>query len=991
MFAKFQEAFAGKKRKTLSLGQLKALHTLMESNLVVTPENRNLIVESLRSISEIVIWGDQNDPKVFEFFLEKNMISYFDRILFQDAGVFINTQILQTLNILLDNISTPTSIWFLLSNNQMNSIITHKFDFNEEEVLAYYISFLKALAMRLNSDSLLFFHNEHLPNFPLYSEAIKFFNHKESMVRVAVRTLTLRVFKAAIHNDYTAQFLAKKAVPQYFSNLVWVAGNLSISMDRCLRYEATFTNKGRLEYFMAEHLDLFCYMNDVVMLNFKSLTTQVSTELVDSLFIPLYVYCVTYEMRSAGTAPASNRSIGMVVALYLLAQMFLIFDYPPMVNTVAAALLLGKPDRGDQCPGDVESLSMGMQQLLVQEDALDKERAVGREERAAAALKQHERLSNNANDARRNADDTDDNGAAADTGDTADGGAGTTADTEAAESRDTGSDGVPVAAQNGEGNDAIVVVDGADDVLPGQPDSNAANTAATTREDGVGLDHDVSVDTSGSAPTRAAAGSAASEDTGDVALDGRAGPVGVTACAVGTATPPENADDDVGREAVSPRPDHDHCSVMEAQGVTADMDEEHAKATALGRLFALLDCRTDDVVTLQAMVLLHAIMANQGTYQRILNDVGLHRPCAGAAQGDYNHDLVSRLLDVIAEGSKYGHAVRIVTLTLACQLVQTLTVCPPEETEEDPGALRIPRNILSPAHLARVEELHDASVAQLAHVYEAPYRAGVDAQQHFLDAFETELKIMKPVKIPLFMGQATVLLMPPRTEIHGMDFEWRLPESDEEHVRKALQIFFTVRKLWLQIHREKEEVLPLRQPPKAIAVRDAIDMTVGDLIACTVVSRGKNRQLVQVRRYLYVDEWRLVLVEPSTTQPGQGTIRFIADLNYVLACPETHNTRALQLVIRQPVYRPMARTALDHREHHVVFSGRLVFDNHIRCVAAQQYLERGRATLRTEKLQLVEQLMGMASPPPRENSADGSDGERSASSPSYLSGSIKNL
>lgn len=97
-----------------------------------------------------------------------------------------------------------------------------------------------------------------------------------------------------------------------------------------------------------------------------------------------------------------------------------------------------------------------------------------------------------------------------------------------------------------------------------------------------------------------------------------------------------------------------------------------------------------------------------------------------------------------------------------------------------------------------------------------------------------------------------------------------------------------------------------------------------------------------MRRYLYVDEWRLVLVEPSTTQPGQGTVRFLADLNYVLACPETHNTRALQLVIRQPVYRPMARTALDHREHHVIFSGRLVFDNHIRCVAAQQYLERGR-------------------------------------------------
>ena len=72
--------------------------------------------------------------------------------------------------LLLDNISTSTSIWFLLSNNHMNSIITHKFDFAQEEVLAYYISFMRSLSMKLTNDTILFFHNEHLPEFPLYAE-----------------------------------------------------------------------------------------------------------------------------------------------------------------------------------------------------------------------------------------------------------------------------------------------------------------------------------------------------------------------------------------------------------------------------------------------------------------------------------------------------------------------------------------------------------------------------------------------------------------------------------------------------------------------------------------------------------------------------------------------------------------------------------------------------------------------------------------------------
>ena len=35
-------------------------------NGVVTERNRNLLVESIRSIAEILIWGDQNDARVFE-------------------------------------------------------------------------------------------------------------------------------------------------------------------------------------------------------------------------------------------------------------------------------------------------------------------------------------------------------------------------------------------------------------------------------------------------------------------------------------------------------------------------------------------------------------------------------------------------------------------------------------------------------------------------------------------------------------------------------------------------------------------------------------------------------------------------------------------------------------------------------------------------------------------------------------------------------------
>ena len=44
-----------------SLEHLKYLYTVMAKNETVTESNKDLLVETLRSVAEILIWGDQND------------------------------------------------------------------------------------------------------------------------------------------------------------------------------------------------------------------------------------------------------------------------------------------------------------------------------------------------------------------------------------------------------------------------------------------------------------------------------------------------------------------------------------------------------------------------------------------------------------------------------------------------------------------------------------------------------------------------------------------------------------------------------------------------------------------------------------------------------------------------------------------------------------------------------------------------------------------
>jgi protein CLEC16A len=82
----------------------------MLENLTVTEQNKDWIVESLRAIAEIVIWGDQNDPAVFEFFMEKDILRLFEHMLLSDGGRGINVQVLQTLSILFENISNKPSL-----------------------------------------------------------------------------------------------------------------------------------------------------------------------------------------------------------------------------------------------------------------------------------------------------------------------------------------------------------------------------------------------------------------------------------------------------------------------------------------------------------------------------------------------------------------------------------------------------------------------------------------------------------------------------------------------------------------------------------------------------------------------------------------------------------------------------------------------------------------------------------------------------------------
>lgn len=165
----------------------------------------------------------------------------------------------------------------------INELITYKFDFTDEEVLAYYISFVKTISLKLNAHTIQFFFNPQ-KDFPLFDEPIKFFNSTESMVRVAVRTLTLNVFKVESAREYV---FSKQAAP-YYNYLLWFLSD-QIHKFNYLICANNPTFYGRICDTVDELLDLFYYLHDTLSMKIEKLSQVLSENLLCHVLMPILV------------------------------------------------------------------------------------------------------------------------------------------------------------------------------------------------------------------------------------------------------------------------------------------------------------------------------------------------------------------------------------------------------------------------------------------------------------------------------------------------------------------------------------------------------------------------------------------------------------------------------------------------------------------------------------------------------------------------------
>ncbi|XLS66317.1 hypothetical protein HN51_026291 [Arachis hypogaea] len=184
---------------------------------VVNMRNRELVLDLLQSVVEIITYGDKHDPSIL------------------DENSRVEAPLLQYLSIMIQNMDNEHAIYYCFSNGYINSIILHPYELDGGDLAPYYMSFLRAVSGKINRHTLCLLVNVHgdaVVSFPLYTEALRFAHHEEKMIQTAVRTIALNIYN--VSDEMVYKFIMTPPVSDYFSVMVGRLREMCIPLDAFL-------------------------------------------------------------------------------------------------------------------------------------------------------------------------------------------------------------------------------------------------------------------------------------------------------------------------------------------------------------------------------------------------------------------------------------------------------------------------------------------------------------------------------------------------------------------------------------------------------------------------------------------------------------------------------------------------------------------------------------------------------------------------------------
>ena len=281
----------------------------------------------IQLIMDYLIFGDKkNDQSLFETFCEQDFMKEFI-IASKSQNDEILLQIIKSMSALILTIVNKRSLFYIFSNNFINQIITNDIiQESNEDFLSFYVNFLKSLSMKIDTNTIQLFYQKEKNSFPLLENAIKLYNHVDSMIKNVVRNIFLTFAKM----DYLPlkEYFTTLPMLSYFAFLGCRLTDMTIELNYLSGYENLLNNKEfSFDYdkFKALHDDLIdeiLYLQDILSLNNKLITTALINSLLYYYICPLLLRSLyVNSLNDNNTIQKYNKIISVEVALYIFTLM----------------------------------------------------------------------------------------------------------------------------------------------------------------------------------------------------------------------------------------------------------------------------------------------------------------------------------------------------------------------------------------------------------------------------------------------------------------------------------------------------------------------------------------------------------------------------------------------------------------------------------------------------------------------------------------------
>ncbi|KAI8926484.1 hypothetical protein BC831DRAFT_456378 [Entophlyctis helioformis] len=304
-----------------SLEFLRSLEPRIRRVQAMTPHERDqpwLQAEfgtDMRDLAEVLVWSDnQKLDDCFSFFIES-------KIHHQESLVMA---ILRFFNVFFESVKTGNILYFMLSNNYINQVISVRLDTSSDDILSYYVTLLKNISNKANNRTVNLLFSENSKSYPLFSHAVAYDHHSESMVRTGVRTVILNLLR--VNDPAATSFIINEQ--HYFVQLVDRMTQTVTSLGAYLDQKSPVDAAAELDLFL-ESLE---FLNDVFALQMEAASRALANAFMERVVVMTLV-------EGLSKSPDVQR-----VSLFLLARIVAGgINYKPLSDFVVELLFSINP------------------------------------------------------------------------------------------------------------------------------------------------------------------------------------------------------------------------------------------------------------------------------------------------------------------------------------------------------------------------------------------------------------------------------------------------------------------------------------------------------------------------------------------------------------------------------------------------------------------------------------------------------------------------